>query len=116
MKILGYARKQDLGPLLDEAQPEGSYITIGLDHPTLWVEDTPYEHLTPVYLAEFNEDECRTDFEAMAAICYPGALSAGRNEVHGTYINSNLEKRWKGWLQCDQFRAGIIPTQQRGKS
>ena len=61
-----------------------------------------------------DEDKVRTDFEAMAAIVYPGAFSAGRNEIHGTYINSNLEKRWKGWKACEEFRAGITPTQQRG--
>lgn len=64
----------------------------------------------------FNESESRADFESMAAVCYPGALSAGRDEVWGTYINSNLEKRWKGWKACEEFRAGIVPTQQRGKS
>lgn len=58
----------------------------------------------------------RADFERMAAIVYPGALSAGRHPVHGTYINNNLEKRWKGWKACEEFRAGILPTQQRGKS
>ena len=50
-QIVGYARKKDLEPLLDEDQPDGSYITIGLDHPTCWVEDEPYAHLTPLYRA-----------------------------------------------------------------
>lgn len=62
------------------------------------------------------DEKSRTDFESMAAIVYPGALSAGRHPIHGTYINNNLEKRWKGWKACDEFRAGIVPTQQRGKS
>jgi len=70
-------------------------------------------------IAEINrdpEDSSRTDFEAMAAIVYPGALSAGRNKTFGTYVNCNLEKRWQGWKACDEFRAGIVPTRQRGKS
>lgn len=64
----------------------------------------------------FTETASRIDFESMAAVAYPGALKGGRHPVHGTYINNNLEKRWKGWKACDEFRAGIVPTQQRGKS
>lgn len=50
LTILGYARKQDLTPLLDEIQPEGSHVSIGIDHPVIWQEDEPYEHLTPVFI------------------------------------------------------------------
>lgn len=57
-----------------------------------------------------DETLSRVDFEEMAAIAYPGALALGRHPVHGTYKNSNLEKRWRGWLACEQFRAGIKPT------
>lgn len=48
-QVVGYARTKDLAPLLDENQPDGSYIYIGLDHPTCWIEDEPYEHLEPLY-------------------------------------------------------------------
>lgn len=47
--IVGYARTKDLAPLLDESQPDGSYITIGLDHRACWAEEPPYEHLEPLY-------------------------------------------------------------------
>jgi len=64
---------------------------------------------------EFDEGKTRADFERMAAVVYPGALSAGRHPIHGTYVNNNLEKRWKGWKACEEFRSGIVPVQQRGK-
>lgn len=47
--IIGYARKKDLVPLLDRTQPDGSHITIGLDHPSCWEEEPPYEHLVALY-------------------------------------------------------------------
>lgn len=47
--IVGYVRTKDLAPLLDENQPDGSYITIGLDHRVCWAEEPPYEHLEPLY-------------------------------------------------------------------
>lgn len=56
---------------------------------------------------EFSELRSRKDFELMAAVKYPGALALGRHSIHRTYKNANLEKRWKGWLLCDQYRHGI---------
>lgn len=50
-QIVGYARKKDLEPLLDPCMPDGSHIYIGLDHPSLWAEEPPYEFLTPLYTA-----------------------------------------------------------------
>lgn len=50
--VVGYATKKELIPLLDETQPDGSYVRIGLDHPTLWLEDEPYDHLVPLYVIE----------------------------------------------------------------
>ncbi|BAJ09085.1 hypothetical protein KPP10_gp120 [Pseudomonas phage KPP10] len=50
-QIVGYARKKELEPLLDPCQPDGSHIYIGLDHPSLWAEEPPYEFLTPLYTA-----------------------------------------------------------------
>lgn len=50
-QIVGYARKKDLGPLLDPCMPDGGHIYIGLDHPSLWSEEPPYEFLTPLYTA-----------------------------------------------------------------
>lgn len=47
--LIGYARKTEVAPLLDERMPEGGYIHIGIDHPTLWVEDTAYAHLVPIF-------------------------------------------------------------------
>lgn len=55
----------------------------------------------------FSEARSRKDFELMAAVKYPGALALGRHSIHRTYKNANLEKRWKGWLLCDQYRHGI---------
>ncbi|MFN1184669.1 hypothetical protein ACK0NM_22185 [Pseudomonas aeruginosa] len=50
-QIVGYARKKELEPLLDPCQPDGGHIYIGLDHPSLWAEEPPYEFLTPLYTA-----------------------------------------------------------------
>lgn len=50
--VVGYATNKELVPLLDETQPDGSYVRIGLDHPTLWIEDEPYDHLVPLYMIE----------------------------------------------------------------
>lgn len=50
--VVGYATNKELVPLLDETQPDGSYVRIGLDHPTLWLEDEPYDHLVPLYMIE----------------------------------------------------------------
>lgn len=50
-QIVGYARKKDLEPLLDPCMPDGGHIYIGLDHPSLWSEEPPYEFLTPLYTA-----------------------------------------------------------------
>lgn len=58
-------------------------------------------------VVEFSELRSRKDFELMAAVKYPGALALGRHSIHRTYKNANLEKRWKGWLLCDQYRHGI---------
>lgn len=40
------------GPFAAPRQPDGSYIRIGLDHPTIWLEDEPYDHLVPLYMIE----------------------------------------------------------------
>lgn len=91
------------------------HLTAG-DGPGLyWDEDLDGEWVMFTDL-QFTEQKSRADFESMAAIVYPGALSAGRNKTFGTYVNCNLEKRWQGWKACDEFRAGIVPTRQRGKS
>ena len=50
MQVVGYARRDDIDLLLDDNQPEGSYIHIGVDQRNCWVEDTPYNHLTPLYI------------------------------------------------------------------
>lgn len=50
--VVGYANRNEVEPLLDETQPNGSYIHIGLDHPTIWLEDEPYDHLVPLYMIE----------------------------------------------------------------
>lgn len=47
--LIGYARRTELAPLLDERMPAGGYIHIGIDHPTLWAEDTAYAHLVPLF-------------------------------------------------------------------
>lgn len=62
--------------------------------------------------APFSETRSRKDFEVMAAINYPGALALGRHSIHRNYKNANLEKRWKGWLLCDQYRNGIKPEEK----
>lgn len=59
-----------------------------------------------------NEDNSRRDFEEMARVVYPDALARGRNQTHGSYNNTNLEKRWTGWRACDAFRAGVLPLPQ----
>ncbi|QIQ65600.1 hypothetical protein 26_00001 [Pseudomonas phage Epa26] len=50
-QIVGYAHKKELEPLLDQCRPDGSHIYIGLDHPSNWEEEPPYEFLTPLYTA-----------------------------------------------------------------
>lgn len=60
----------------------------------------------------YLESQSRKDFELMAAVKYPGALALGRHSIHRTYKNANLEKRWKGWLLCDQYRHGINPEEE----
>ncbi|QIQ65411.1 hypothetical protein 21_00022 [Pseudomonas phage Epa21] len=54
-QIVGYARKKELEPLLDPCQPDGGHIYIGLDHPSLWTEEPPYEFLTPLYTAPVTQ-------------------------------------------------------------
>ncbi|UOL48391.1 hypothetical protein [Pseudomonas phage Almagne] len=61
---------------------------------------------------QFTEPRSRMEFERMAAVKYPGALALGRHSIHRTYKNANLEKRWKGWLLCDQYRHGINPEEE----
>lgn len=66
--IIGYARKIDLAPLLDRAQPDGSYITIGLDHPSCWEEEPPYDHLVPLYMHPEPSDNVVMTKEKAAAV------------------------------------------------
>lgn len=61
-----------------------------------------------------SEPAIRLEFEEMASVVYSAALSEGRDPVHGSYRNSNLEKRWTGWKACEEFRAGI-KLEPRGK-
>jgi hypothetical protein len=49
LEVVGYARSTELAPLLDEHTPDGQHSLIGLDHPTCWIEDEPYEWLEPLY-------------------------------------------------------------------
>lgn len=64
--------------------------------------------------AEVDTDQVRVEFEEMASVVYSAALAEGRDPVHGSYRNSNLEKRWTGWKACEEFRAGVKPV-PRGK-
>lgn len=59
-KPIGYIDKKDLARLTDEITWDGTHLIVGVDHFAQWLEDTPYEHLTPIYSAppvapEFNE-------------------------------------------------------------
>ena len=45
LETIGYATESELAQLLDPTMPTGKYVRIGLDHPTCWKEDAPYEHL-----------------------------------------------------------------------
>jgi len=47
--LIGWVRKSDLTPLRDERMPSGKHVSIGVDHPTCWMEDTPYDHLCAIY-------------------------------------------------------------------
>lgn len=53
-KPIGYIDKKDLARLRDEVTWDGSHLRIGVDHFAQWLEDTPYDHLVPIY-AEYNE-------------------------------------------------------------
>ena len=45
LEVVGYARDSELAQLLDPTMPTGKHVRVGLDHPTCWLDDTPYEHL-----------------------------------------------------------------------
>lgn len=47
-----------------------------------------------------NIDKVRNKFEDLARENQPDGLSRGRHPVHGTYLHSGLEKRWKGFLSA----------------
>ena len=55
-KPIGYINKKDLARLQDEITWDGSYLMIGVDHFAQWMEDTPYEHLAPIYAAPPSPD------------------------------------------------------------
>lgn len=48
LETIGYATESELAQLLDPTMPTGKYVRIGLDHPTCWKEDAPYEHLVAI--------------------------------------------------------------------
>jgi hypothetical protein len=48
---VGYINKKDLLRLRDEVAWDGTYLSIGVDHFAQWRDDTPYEHLAPIYAA-----------------------------------------------------------------
>ncbi|AUM59745.1 hypothetical protein [Pseudomonas phage PMBT14] len=80
-----------------------------------WAGEEALNEAAEDYVPErssFSEARSRKDFELMAAVKYPGALALGRHSIHRTYKNANLEKRWKGWLLCDQYRHGINPEEE----
>lgn len=49
VRPLGYIHKTDVARLQDEITWDGTYLTIGIDHWAQWQEDTPYDHLQPIY-------------------------------------------------------------------
>jgi hypothetical protein len=55
-KAIGYINKKDLARLQDEITWDGTYLHIGVDHFAQWLEDTPYEHLAPIYAAPPSPD------------------------------------------------------------
>lgn len=54
-KPVGYARKTDLARLMNETMPDGKHVTLGVDHPTCWADEPPYEWLAPIYAAPQSE-------------------------------------------------------------
>ncbi|MGD8185471.1 hypothetical protein ACP9M8_16385 [Pseudomonas aeruginosa] len=99
-QIVGYARKKELEPLLDPCQPDGSHIYIGLDHPSLWAEEPPYEFLTPLYTAPVAQAqhsvpegyalipvrETEAMHDAVMALLYKGVARTDTQKLLDAYI------------------------------
>lgn len=69
-----------------------------------WAGVEACEESADEYAAEsISEDQSREEFEEVAAVRWPEAMGRGVNPTHGTYNDSNLEKRWRGWRARDEF-------------
>ncbi|MGU0945865.1 hypothetical protein ACSEVQ_25180 [Pseudomonas aeruginosa] len=82
-QIVGYASKKELEPLLDPCQPDGGHIYIGLDHPSLWAEEPPYEFLTPLYTAPVAQAQQLNDLDKQCRDDVARALGLRPNQERG---------------------------------
>ncbi|BAO58550.1 hypothetical protein [Pseudomonas phage KPP25] len=104
-QIVGYARKKDLEPLLDPCMPDGGYIYIGLDHPSLWSEEPPYEFLTPLYTAPVAQAQHSVpDGYRLIRLEHFAAIKAQLNpEQVDAYRGRNIydeDKVYANWNAC----------------
>lgn len=103
-QIIGYARKKELEPLLDPCMPDGGYIYIGLDHPSLWTEEPPYEFLTPLYTAPAQAQYSVPDGYRLIRLEHFAAIKAQLDpkQVYA-YRGRNIydeDKVYANWNEC----------------
>lgn len=121
--LIGYARKTELAPLLDERMPAGGYIHIGIDHPTLWAEDTAYAHLVPLF-ADQQSDVAKALNDLLmcpyvleeATIPKAGISSAPDHQVVGTlHVSLTRHQRVRKVLKSYYHRMGEGSDKQNGE-
>jgi len=88
-KPIGYINKKDLARLTDEITWDGSYLTIGVDHFAQWLEDTPYDHLTPIYSAPPPAPEV-----AGLATAAKQVIEMNRQHAKDQYGDANKAESW----------------------
>lgn len=121
-QIVGYARNKELEPLLDPCQPHGSHIYIGLDHPSLWAEEPPYEFLTPLYTAPVAKaqhsvpDVCDgKEQDAFEEWARKEGLDTSCHPMHWLFLDAKTNSARQGWKAALRYvRAKIAAPGKEG--
>lgn len=91
-KPIGYVRTKELEDFLADGC---SHNSLGLDHPSIWEEDAPYEWLEPLYRADpvLTPEEERREFEKAFPL---GSGVFWREELnsYAVWVDSKESPHW----------------------